>query len=72
MIGLDKEAKEATFACGAKIQYEALLSTMPLDLTLRKLGKPEWAKELSHRQAFGLKLNTYACQKSALELITSQ
>ena len=49
VTGIDKEAKVATLACGQKIQYEALVSTMPLDLTLHRLGQPKWAEELSHR-----------------------
>jgi len=51
VAGIDKEAKVATLANGMKIQYEALVSTMPLDLTLHWLGQPEWAEELSHRSA---------------------
>jgi len=51
VAGIDKEAKVATLANGMKIQYEALVSTMPLDLTLHWLGQPEWAEELSHRLA---------------------
>ena len=49
VVGIDKEAKVATLASGQKIQYEALVSTMPLDLTLHWLGQPKWAEELSHR-----------------------
>ena len=49
MVGIDKEAKVATLTSGQKIQYEALVSTMPLDLTLHWLGQPKWAEELSHR-----------------------
>lgn len=49
VTGLDRKAKVATLASGAKIQYEALVSTMPLDLTLVWLGQPKWADELSHR-----------------------
>ena len=49
VMSIDKEAKVATLACGQKIQYEALVSTMPLDLTLHWLGQPKWADELSHR-----------------------
>lgn len=49
VVSLDKEAKVATLANGLKIQYEALVSTMPLDLTLHWLGQPKWADELSHR-----------------------
>lgn len=51
MVSLDKDAKTATLAGGRKIRYEALLSTMPLDLTLQWLGQQKWAAELSHRCA---------------------
>ena len=55
VIKLDRSAKVATLASGARIQYNALLSTMPLDLTLHKLGEAKWANELSYRLA----LNQY-------------
>ena len=51
VVSLDKDAKTATLAGGRKIRYEALLSTMPLDLTLQWLGQQKWADELSHRWA---------------------
>lgn len=37
-----------TLDSGAKIEYGALVSTMPLDLTLTWLGKEDWAKGLQH------------------------
>ncbi len=49
VVGLDKDAKTASLSDGSVLQYEALLSTMPLDLTLQTLGKPDWASELTHR-----------------------
>jgi len=51
VAGIDKEAKVATLANEMKIQYDALVSTMPLDLMLRWLDRPKWAEELSHRSA---------------------
>ncbi|BDA50044.1 hypothetical protein COCOBI_15-1720 [Coccomyxa sp. Obi] len=48
VVSLDKDAKVATLANGQSIQYDALVSTMPLDNTLRWLGQPEWADTLSH------------------------
>ncbi len=49
----------ATLASGMKIQYEALLSTMPLDVTLQWLGQPRWADELSHRRGSTCLLHAY-------------
>ena len=51
VVSLDAEAKVARLACGTEIQYDALVSTMPLDTTLRWLGQPQWAATLSHRRA---------------------
>ena len=51
VVDLDKDAKVATLASGARLQYDALLSTMPLDLTLCKLGRAKWASELLYRPA---------------------
>lgn len=49
MVGLDKDAKSVTLADGSVIEYEALITTMPLDITLTWLGKKEWANTLTHR-----------------------
>lgn len=49
VVSLDKEGKIATLQSGQKIKYDALISTMPLDLTLQWLGKKEWADTLSRR-----------------------
>lgn len=49
MTGLDKEKQIATLSSGKKIQYDALISTMPLDLTLTWLDKKQWADGLTHR-----------------------
>ena len=38
-----RDGKLLTFADGRKVQYDALISTVPLDITLRWLGKPELA-----------------------------
>ena len=48
VVNIDKDSKEVTLSTGAKIQYNSLISTLPLDLTLRWLGKPEWADGLQH------------------------
>lgn len=49
VTGLDKENQIATLASGKKIQYDALISTMPLDITLTWLDKKQWADGLTHR-----------------------
>ena len=49
VVSLDAEAKTARLATGAEIQYDALINTAPLDITLRWLGQPKWADTLSHR-----------------------
>ena len=37
-----------TLANGQTVAYDSLVSTMPLDILLRMLGKPEWADGLTH------------------------
>lgn len=49
MTDLDKDKQIATLSSGKKIQYDALISTMPLDITLTWLGKKQWADGLTHR-----------------------
>ena len=46
---VDKEKQTVTLKDGKKIQYDALLSTIPLDITLNWLGQPKLADTLSHR-----------------------
>ncbi|KXZ52902.1 hypothetical protein GPECTOR_8g281 [Gonium pectorale] len=48
VVSIDKDAKIVTLDNGHKYQYDALLSTIPLDITLTWLGKEEWAKGLQH------------------------
>ncbi|GMH44071.1 hypothetical protein BSKO_12005 [Bryopsis sp. KO-2023] len=59
VVGIDLEGKCAEMADGRKIKYKAMLSTMPLDLTLRMLGKTEWPENLvygsSHIIGIGLR-----------------
>ena len=45
---IDAAKKELTLASGHVLGYDKLVSTMPLDIVLRKLGKPEWADGLTH------------------------
>ena len=66
VVALDAEAKVARLACGTEIQYDALVTTQPLDITLRWLGQPEWADTLSHRRAaLTLLLPCYRCPRLA-------
>jgi len=39
VVNIDKEAKVVMLEGGAKIQYNSLLSTLPLDVMLRWFGK---------------------------------
>ena len=48
VTNLDKEKQIATLSSGRTIQYDALISTMPLDITLTWLGKKQWAEGLTH------------------------
>lgn len=52
MTNLDKDKQIATLSSGKTIQYDALISTMPLDITLTWLGKKQWADGLTHRYVF--------------------
>ncbi|PNW82079.1 hypothetical protein CHLRE_06g272900v5 [Chlamydomonas reinhardtii] len=48
VVSIDKDAKIVTLDNGHKYQYDSLVSTLPLDITLSWLGKEEWAKGLQH------------------------
>mmetsp|Transcript_26755 Transcript_26755/g.32476 ORF Transcript_26755/g.32476 Transcript_26755/m.32476 type:complete len:507 (-) Transcript_26755:419-1939(-) len=48
VVGIDEEKKEAKLKDGSTIQFEKLLTTIPLDLTLSMVGKQEWADGLTH------------------------
>lgn len=49
VVNLDKDKQIATLKTGHQIHYDALITTTPLDLTLKWLGKPEIADRLEHR-----------------------
>ena len=49
VTNLDKDKQIATLSSGKTIHYDALVSTMPLDITLTWLGKKQWADGLTHR-----------------------
>lgn len=49
MTSIDKEKQIVTLKNGKSIQYDAMITTTPLDLTLSWLGKQEWADRLEHR-----------------------
>lgn len=46
-MALDAANKVVTFADGSQVRYQKLLSTVPLDQTLRWLGKPDLAARLT-------------------------
>jgi len=48
VTNIDKDAKVVTLADGSSIGYNSLVSTLPLDITCRWLGKSEWADGLQH------------------------
>lgn len=48
VTSLDLDAKTVKLSSGDSIQYNSMISTMPLDLTLRGVGKAEWADGLTH------------------------
>ena len=48
VVGIDADAKTVTLASGATIQYNSLISTLPLDIMCRWLGRDDWADRLSH------------------------
>ena len=49
----------AHFSNGQQIQYDALISTAPLDLTLTWLGQKSVADRLEHRSAGILSRNSF-------------
>ncbi|KAK3239871.1 hypothetical protein CYMTET_50232 [Cymbomonas tetramitiformis] len=54
VIHIDPEKKVVTLKNGSTIQFAKLMTTVPLDLTLRMLGGPkctEWADGLTHSSA---------------------
>ncbi len=51
ITAMDAAAKTLTLTDGRKLQYDSLISTMPLDITLTWLGKKDWADGLTHRCA---------------------
>ena len=46
---LDREGRTVTLKNGNKIQYDALITTMPLDITLQWCGQKKWADGLTRR-----------------------
>jgi protoporphyrinogen oxidase len=48
VASIDKEAKQLVLSDGQVIQYDSLISSMPLDVTLSWLGKQEWAVQLQY------------------------
>lgn len=48
VVGIDYEGKHLSLKNGMKVEYNTLISTMPLDITLRMCGKNEWADGLTY------------------------
>mmetsp|Transcript_14864 Transcript_14864/g.41789 ORF Transcript_14864/g.41789 Transcript_14864/m.41789 type:complete len:519 (+) Transcript_14864:99-1655(+) len=48
VVGVDMDAKMVTLASGGRIQYNSLISTLPLDIMCRWVGREEWAERLTH------------------------
>jgi protoporphyrinogen oxidase len=48
VASIDKDAKQVVLSDGQVIQYDSLISSMPLDVTLSWLGKQEWAQGLQY------------------------
>lgn len=49
VMGIDKDAQVVTLQDGKKIQYDALISTLPLDIMMTWLGQKKQADVLTHR-----------------------
>ena len=61
VTALDAGAKTVTLTGGKQVQYNSLISTMPLDMTLRMLGKGEWADELTHSSSHIIGVGIRGC-----------
>lgn len=61
VVSMDAAAKTMTLVSGDKLEYESLISTMPLDLTLGWLGQQELADGLTHRSDPPLPYSTHMC-----------
>ena len=48
VVGVDVDAKEVKLASGSSILYDSLISTIPLDIMCRWVGRDDWADRLSH------------------------
>lgn len=48
VVNIDKDAKLVTFQDGRKVAYETLLSTIPLDITLDWIDRPDLARGLQY------------------------
>jgi protoporphyrinogen oxidase len=48
VASIDKDGKQVVLSDGQVIQYDSLISSMPLDVTLSWLGKQEWAQGLQY------------------------
>ena len=48
IVALDHAARTLTLKDGTRVSYGSLVTTMPLDLTLRMCGRPDWADGLTY------------------------
>jgi hypothetical protein len=48
VISIDPEQRQVSLSDGSMVQYNKLISTMPLDRTLTQLDKQQWANRLTH------------------------
>lgn len=48
VVRIDKELQQAALSDGRVLQYGHLISTIPLDATLKWLGKQGWAQQLQY------------------------
>lgn len=58
VMGIDKDAQVVTLQDGKKIQYDALISTLPLDIMMTWLGQKKQADVLTHRCTFLMRLSS--------------
>lgn len=48
VTAIDRQLRQVTLSDGSHVQYQSLISTIPLDITLSMLGRQEWAQGLHH------------------------
>lgn len=48
MTAIDPQQRCVVLSDGSRVQYGAMISTVPLDITLSMLGQQQWAKGLQY------------------------